>query len=135
MMGSAMTPPPAAFAVQSVPPPDPGLCEILKHCSLPTYDAARAFRLTGHPRYLRAIVLGILQRHLNGKRISDFPGASEDLRLIEDLGLDSLSLIEIASVAEDAVGFRIEDGELRQVRTIGDLERLLEAKARALAKV
>ena len=53
----------------------------------------------------------------------------EELRLIEDLSLDSLALIEIASVTEDAVGFRIEDGELRQVTTVGEFERLLAAKS------
>ena len=127
-----MTRPTAAFSGQAVPPPDPGLCEILKRCSLPTYDAARAFRLTGHPRYLRAILLGILERHLDGRALSDFEGPPEELRLIEDLGLDSLSLIEIASVAEDAVGFRIEDAELKQVTTIGGFERLLAAKSVAL---
>jgi len=124
-----MTPPPAAFAVQAVPPPDPGLCQILKHCSLPTYDAARAFRLTGHPRYLRAIVLGILEHHADSHRFSQSDRPAEELRLIEDLGLDSLAMLEIASVTEDAVGFRIEDGELRQVTTVGEFERLLAAKA------
>ena len=120
-----MTRPPAPFAVQSVPPPDPGLCEILKHCSLPTYDAARAFRLTGHPRYLRAILLGILERYAGDRPLSDFDRPPEELRLIDDLGLDSLAMIEIAAVAEDAVGFRIEDGELKQVTTIGEFERML----------
>jgi len=58
-----MNPHPSSF----IPPadiPDAGLREILKHCSLPTYDAARAYRRTGHPRYLRSVVRGILERQV-----------------------------------------------------------------------
>ena len=54
-----MTLPPAAFAVHSVPSRDPTRAprtrnsQALLHRT--TYDAARAFRLTGHPRYLSAV--------------------------------------------------------------------------------
>jgi 3-hydroxyacyl-[acyl-carrier-protein] dehydratase len=125
-----MTSHPSALSTQAAAIPDAGLREILKHCSLPTYDAARAFRQTGNPRYLRPMLLGILERHTDRDLRTRLREGGEDLRLAEDLGIDSLGLIEIANLTEDAVGFRVESEELRQVRTLGDLERFLATRAR-----
>jgi acyl carrier protein len=43
-----------------------------------------------------------------------------DKRLREDLGLDSLSLIDVAVVAEDAFGIRIPDDDLECFQVVGD---------------
>ena len=110
--------------------PDVGLREILKRFSLPTYDAARAFRRTRNPRYLPAIVRGVLEQQVAREQQAKLNLPAEEVRLSEDLGLDSLALIEITSALEDAVGFRIADDELRQMSTLADIERVLAAKAR-----
>jgi acyl carrier protein len=41
-------------------------------------------------------------------------------RFREDLGIDSLSLIDLAVAAEDAFGIRIPDDDLERFRTVGD---------------
>jgi acyl carrier protein len=43
-----------------------------------------------------------------------------DKRLREDLGIDSLSLIDLAVAAEDTFGIRIPDEDLERFRTVGD---------------
>jgi acyl carrier protein len=43
-----------------------------------------------------------------------------DQRLREDLGIDSLSLIDVAVAAEDAFGIRIPDDDLERFWTVGD---------------
>jgi acyl carrier protein len=43
-----------------------------------------------------------------------------DKRLREDLGLDSLSLIDVAVAAEDAFGVRIPDEDLECFQVVGD---------------
>jgi 3-hydroxyacyl-[acyl-carrier-protein] dehydratase len=54
--------------------------------------------------------------------------ASEDTRLIEDLGLDSLTLLEIVLSIEEVLKLRIENEELREIRTLGQLNKFLHAK-------
>jgi len=44
-----------------------------------------------------------------------------DKRLREDLGLDSLSLIDVAVAAEDAFGIRIPDEDLERFQAVGDV--------------
>ena len=45
---------------------------------------------------------------------------TEDKRLREDLGIDSLSLSDVAVAAEDTFGIRIPDEELERFQTVGD---------------
>ena len=51
--------------------------------------------------------------------------------LNDDLGLDSLAGIELATALEDRFALRITDDELAAVRTYGDLERLVLRKVAA----
>ena len=49
-------------------------------------------------------------------------------RLVQDLGLDSLAGMELATTLEDRFVLRITDKELAALRTYGDLERLVLRK-------
>ena len=51
--------------------------------------------------------------------------------LADDLGLDSLAGIELATALEDRFALRITDDELASLRTYGDLERLVLRKVAA----
>ena len=53
---------------------------------------------------------------------------SEDSQLIADLGINSLTLMEIANDAEDTFSITITDEELGGLVTVGDVVRLLEEK-------
>jgi acyl carrier protein len=44
-----------------------------------------------------------------------------DHRLREDLGIDSLSLIDVAVAAEDRFGIRIPDKDLECLQAVGDM--------------
>ena len=46
---------------------------------------------------------------------------TRDTRLREDLGIDSLSLIDVAVAAEDAFEVRIPDEDLERFQTVGDV--------------
>jgi acyl carrier protein len=56
---------------------------------------------------------------------------TEQTSLSEDLGLDSLAGIELATALEDRFSLRITDDELAALRTYGDLERLVLRKVAA----
>ncbi|MGE0283611.1 MAG: acyl carrier protein [Rhizobiaceae bacterium] len=50
-------------------------------------------------------------------------------RLREDLGLDSLTLIDVAVALEDAVGLAVPDEQLERMQTVGELAACLERTA------
>jgi acyl carrier protein len=53
------------------------------------------------------------------------------VHLVEDLDLDSLDLVDLAVSLEDRTGLRIDEQELKSVRTVGDA---VEAVQAALAR-
>ena len=56
---------------------------------------------------------------------------TDQASLSQDLGLDSLAGIELATALEDRFSLRITDDELAALRTYGDLERLVLRKVAA----
>jgi acyl carrier protein len=56
---------------------------------------------------------------------------TDQASLSEDLGLDSLAGIELATALEDRFSLRITDDELAAVKTYGDLQRLVLRKVAA----
>jgi acyl carrier protein len=66
--------------------------------------------------HIEAAFAAILEEVANVKRDK----VAGDRRLREDLGLDSLSLIDVAVAAEDAFGIRIPDEDLECFQVVGD---------------
>ena len=56
----------------------------------------------------------------------------DDLRMIEDLGIDSLTMMEIVILVEDVLQMSINNEELRHLRTLGDVKQFIECKVRGL---
>jgi long-chain acyl-CoA synthetase len=52
-------------------------------------------------------------------------GAGDEMRLIEDLHLDSLGRVQLAAAIEERLGLAAESGLLEEVRTLGELRRLV----------
>ena len=49
-----------------------------------------------------------------------------DKGFLDDLDVDSLSMVEIATAAEDKFGIRIPDDDLKALKTVGDAVRYIE---------
>ena len=45
----------------------------------------------------------------------------EDMKLVEDLGFDSLDRIELGIVIEDEFGIEVEDSVLKEIATVRDV--------------
>jgi len=45
----------------------------------------------------------------------------EDANIIEDLGADSLDIVDIIMYVEDTFGIRVEDEELEKIKTLKDI--------------
>jgi long-chain acyl-CoA synthetase len=52
-------------------------------------------------------------------------GIGDELRLTEDLHLDSLGRVQLAAAIEDRLGIMTEDGMLNGAETLGDLRRMI----------
>ncbi|MGA7858363.1 MAG: 1-acyl-sn-glycerol-3-phosphate acyltransferase, partial [Terracidiphilus sp.] len=53
------------------------------------------------------------------------PGVGDDLRLSEDLHLDSLGRVQLEAALEERLGMTPAGGEIDQARTLGDLRKLV----------
>ena len=66
-------------------------------------------------------VLGILAKQLN-KKPADITDAK---RIKEDLGADSLDVVEILMSIEEKYGITVPDETLQSIKTVGDLVKVI----------
>ena len=78
--------------------------------------------LTESPLYHRLRELTVDLLELGDDRIVP------DARFAEDLGADSLDLVELVEALEQEFGVQIDDAELADITTVGEAHELLAAK-------
>lgn len=124
---------PFAQEAKSFTPEDEAtLRESLKRCSPSTFEAAVQYRKTGNPEHLPAVVIGVIERFVEPDLRVKLKDADDDLRLIEDLGIDSLTMMEIVILVEEVLEMSINNEELRNLRTVGDVKMFIDCKVRGL---
>ena len=52
-----------------------------------------------------------------------------DARILDDLGADSLDVVELVMALEDAFDIEVADDDVEQIRTIGEVEKYVSARA------
>ena len=52
-----------------------------------------------------------------------------DARILDDLGADSLDVVELVMALEDAFDIEVADDDVEHIRTIGDVEKYVTARA------
>jgi acyl carrier protein len=109
------------------------LRETLKRCSPETVDAALQYHRTGDHHLVPRVVLGIIERFVERDMRARVNAANRDLRLTEDLSIDSLTLIEIVMLTEEALQITINNEELGPLKTLGDVQTFAECKARGIS--
>jgi 3-hydroxyacyl-[acyl-carrier-protein] dehydratase len=107
---------------------DAYLRDALKRCSPATREAACEFRRTGSAKHLPAIIHGLIEHFVEPEARAKLGGGGEELRLAEDLAIDSLTMLEIVFLAEDVLQISIDNEEVRPFRTVGDINRFIAAK-------
>src|SRR5258708_31433603 len=98
------------------PEDEAALREALKRCSPSTFEAAVQFRKTGNAEHVPAVVIGVIERFVEPDLRVKLKDADDDLRLIEDLGIDSLTMMEIVILVEDALQMTINNHDLPNLR-------------------
>ena len=69
----------------------------------------------------RSEILEKVRRMIAEKLGMDLDDVKEEANLIEDLGADSLDLVDIVMYVEDTFGIRVEDEELESIKTLKDI--------------
>lgn len=108
------------------------LREALKRCSPQTIEAAVAYRTNGDHSQVPIIVLGIVERFVEPEMRPIVRQNNDSTRLYEDLGVDSLLMVEIIMQVEETLDISIQNEELRGIRTLGDIKAYLDCKVKGL---
>lgn len=104
------------------------LRDALKRCSEQTIEKAVEFRKTGNPELVGPVVMGIIERFLEPEKRAALKSAPDSAKMIEDLGLDSLTMVEIVLAVEDAVGMSIDNDDIQKLKTLGDIKNYIKEK-------
>lgn len=104
------------------------LRDSLKRCSPDTIDAALEYRATQNPALIPTIITGIIDRFLDPDMRPRLREGGESLRFMDDLGIDSLTMMEIVMLVESTLDITIDNNELQNLRTVGDVNLFIEAK-------
>lgn len=99
-----------------------------RRCSNETLDAIIDFRQTKNAQKIPQIVIGIIERYTPAEHSKKVASMDESTRLIEDLGIDSLTMLEVVLSIEEALSIRIENEELMQIRTLGEVKTFIANK-------
>jgi acyl carrier protein len=93
-----------------------------------TVEAVLRLRECGTPDALRAVLPGMIAFHLPRSKRPPLEPLPDEMRLREDIGLDSLALTEMAFKLEELIGVPIEIREVGGITTVGGLLDFLESK-------
>ena len=107
---------------------DPNLRDALRRCSPQTRLAAREFRRTGAVEHLPAIIDGVIEHYVDPDVRTKLKSGGDSLRLVEDLAIDSLTMLEIVFLAEEVLQISIDNEEVRPFRTVGDVKGFIVSK-------
>ena len=125
-----MTPAPASktFTAEA----EQELREQLKRCSPETVEAAVRFRRSGSTDQVGVIVLGVMERFVDPEVRPRLREGGDDLRVFDDLGIDSLTMVEVVMIVEEVLQFKINNEELRDLRTLGDIKTFIDCRLKGL---
>lgn len=95
--------------------------EELRRAPEGTTEALKAFKESGDLIQLEVFAKGVIARNIDDSYLDVLEKADDSTRMVDDLGIDSLTMLEIAMTFEDALGIELIDDELRELETYGSM--------------
>lgn len=99
--------------------------EALKRCPAGTLPALIRYRQTGAMDALNTFLRGCIERHTEPEYHALLQGAAAEVSFVDDLGIDSMTMMEIVMLAEECLEIQIDNQDLMQIRTVGELNAYL----------
>ena len=109
------------------------LDEELRRAPQGTKEALEAFRATGDLKQLEFFAKGVVARNIDDNYIDLLEKPDDSIHIIDDLGIDSLTMVEIAITFEDALEIELIDDELKELQTLADIRQYLIKKIESKA--
>lgn len=103
----------------------------LKRCPEGTMESLLRYREQGDLEALNAFLLGCIKRHTEQEYHDLLDAGQPELSFVDDLGIDSMTMMEIVMMVEECLATQIDNQDLMKVRTLGDLNGFLLKKVGA----
>lgn len=110
---------------------DNRLEEELRRAPEGTREALEAFKSSGDLSQLERFAYGIIARNIDDSYHEVLQQAGDSTRMVDDLGIDSLSMLDIIMTFEDALNIQLIDNEVIGLETLGDMKSELVRKIEA----
>lgn len=86
------------------------------------------YRTSKDASQVPGVVTGIIERFLEPDLKPMMSSGDDSLLLFDDLGIDSLTMMEIVILVEETLDISIENEELRGLQSIGDIKQFIHGK-------
>lgn len=110
------------------PEDEANLREALKRCSPETIENAVKFRQTLDKSLLDSVVIGIIERFTEPEKRALLYSGNDQIDMVQDLELDSLTMVEIVLCVEDALTVSIDNEDVQQLHTLADIKAYINSK-------
>lgn len=118
-------------SAESLSPADDGaLRSALCRCAPAVYAAAREFRRSRNPDLAPLIVCGIIERYTEADLRGKLRSGDLHLSLSKDLGLDSLTMLEVVLLTEEVMQITVDVKNLRTQDSLGQILEHVENQIR-----
>ena len=97
------------------------LKDTLRRCPEGTLEALLDYRANGNFESLSAFLIGCIKRHTDEEYQACLDAESDSVSFIDDLGIDSMTMMEVVMMVEECLQIQIDNQDLMNLQTIGDL--------------
>jgi acyl carrier protein len=108
--------------------PSEKLRTLLRGFPEPAILACARYEATGSPEAFDEATCRLIQHHLEKPPATDVAQMPGSTRLIDDLGLDSLTMVELVFLFEDVFAAKVSQEELTKIVTLDELRALLRSQ-------
>lgn len=102
------------------------LQDTLKRCPEGTFEALLEYRSSGNLDALSTFLIGCIKRHTDEEYESCLDTGSDSVSFIDDLGIDSMTMMEVVMMVEECLLIQIDNQDLMNLQTIGDLNNYIK---------
>ncbi len=94
----------------------------LKRCSPETIENAVLLRKTGDKSLLDSVVIGIIERYAEPEKRDILRSGNDQIDMVKDLELDSLTMVEIVLCVEEALSVSVNQEDMASLHTLADIK-------------
>ena len=80
---------------------------------------------------MEQFIVGVLKRHIEPEFEALLDGERSELSFVDDLGIDSMTMMEVVIMVEECLGIRLENQALMQIQTFRDLDDYIKTQLAA----